>query len=107
PGIENYMLSQKSLLLRTVLRMTGSQVDRAKGLEQLRQTAAHGYYLEPFAKLLLAVAALRDNQRDHARGILAGLHERFPDNPLYTRELNSLTESISGAPATVSPNESK
>jgi hypothetical protein len=91
PGVENYLLSLKPAPLRAVLWLTGSQVDRAKGLEELRMTAQNGHYLEPFAKLLLAVAALRDNNRALARELLTGLHNRFPNNPLYLRELNRLT----------------
>lgn len=93
PGVENYLLSLKPIALRVLLRWTGSQVDREKGLQNLHSTAEHGYYFEPFAKLLLAVAALRDNQKDKAREILAELHDRFPDNRLYTIELNRLTSS--------------
>lgn len=91
PGVENYLLSLKPIALRFLLRLTGSQVDRETGLEKLRQTASHGYYLEPFAKLLLAVAALRDNQTQEAREILTGLSQRFPDNELYSVELRRIT----------------
>lgn len=90
PGVENYLLSLKPAPLRVLLRVTGSNVDREKGLEEIRQTAAHGYYLEPFAKLLLAVAAMRDNNPAGARQILTELHHRFPDNDLYARELNRI-----------------
>jgi len=90
PGVENYLLSLKPVPLRVVLWLTESRVDREKGLEQLRMTALHGLYLTPFAKLLLAVAAIRDNHSDHAREILAKLHDRSPNNPLYLRELNRL-----------------
>jgi len=90
PGVENYLLSLKPIALRVLLRLTGSQVDREVGLEKLEKTASQGYYLEPFAKLLLAVAALRDNQPEKARGILAELHQRFPDNELYALELSRL-----------------
>lgn len=93
-GVENYLLSLKPAPLRALLWMTGAQVDRDKGLEELRKTAQYGHYLEPFAKLLLAVAALRDNNRSLARELLSGLHNRFPDNPLYLRELNRLTPII-------------
>lgn len=89
-GVENYLLSLKPAPLRFLLRMTGSQVDREKGIAQLNVAAQHGKYLEPFAKLLLAVAALRDNNRARARQLLGELHRRFPDNPLYLRELNRL-----------------
>lgn len=90
PGVENYLLSLKPIALRVLLRLTGSEVDREKGIEQLGKTARQGYYLEPFAKLLLGVAALRDNQPEKARSILAELHQRFPDNGLYSAELNRL-----------------
>lgn len=92
-GVENYLLSLKPIALRVVLRLNGSQVDREAGLEELRKAAAQGYYLEPFAKLLLAVAALRDNERQKAREILSRLHERFPNNDLYSLELNRLTST--------------
>lgn len=91
PGVENYLLSLKPIALRVLLRLTGSQVDREVGLEKLQKTAQQGYYLEPFAKLLLAVAALRDGHPEKAREILAELHQRFPDNQLYALELSRLT----------------
>jgi len=86
-GVENYLLSLKAAPLRILLRLTGSRIDHDKGLEQLRMTALHGYYFEPFAKLLLAVAALRDKKQEQAVEILRGLHDRFPNNELYTVEL--------------------
>jgi hypothetical protein len=86
-GVENYLLSLKAAPLRILLRLTGSRIDHDKGIEQLRMTALHGYYFEPFAKLLLAVAALRDKKQEQAVEILRGLHERFPNNELYTVEL--------------------
>jgi hypothetical protein len=89
-GVENYLLSLKPAPLRVLLRLTGSRVDREKGLEQLRITAQHGHYLEPFAKLLLAVAALRDSNSVGARELLSELHDRFPNNRLYLHELNRL-----------------
>jgi hypothetical protein len=89
-GVENYLLSLKPAAWRVLLRIAGSHIDREKGLEQLRLTSEHGHYFEPFAKLLLAVAALRSNDTAGARQILTGLHERFPHNPLYEQELNRL-----------------
>jgi hypothetical protein len=90
PGLENYLLSLKPAPLRVLLRMTGSNVDREKGIAEIRQTAQYGYYLEPFAKLLLAVAAMRDNNPGGARQLLEELHRRFPDNELYFREMNRI-----------------
>ncbi len=91
PGVENYLLSLKPAPLRVLLRLTGSIIDRDKGLEELRTTALHGHYLEPFAKLLLAVAALRDKDTARASQLLGELHRRFPNNELYARELDRIT----------------
>jgi hypothetical protein len=90
PGVENYLLSLKSAPVRAFLRMTGSNVDREKGLAEIRETALHGHYLEPFAKLLLAVAALRDHNPGRARELLGELHRRFPNNELYAKEMDRL-----------------
>ena len=90
PGLENYLLSLKSAPVRVLLQITGSNVNREKGLEEIRETALHGYYLEPFAKMLLAVAALRSNDPSRARELLGELHRRFPDNKLYTREMDRI-----------------
>ncbi len=91
PGVENYLLSLRAAPVRVLLRITGSNVDREKGVEEIRQTALHGYYLEPFAKLLLAVAALRDNNPARARGnCLANYIGGFPDNELYPREMDRI-----------------
>jgi hypothetical protein len=90
PGLENYLLSLKPAPLRVLLRVTGSNVDRERGVQEIRETALHGHYLEPFAKLLLAVAALRDNNPVRARELLGELHRRFPDNELYTHEMDRI-----------------
>jgi hypothetical protein len=93
PGVENYILSQKVAPVRFFLRLKGAQVDHDKGIDRLAKTAAHGYYLEPFAKLLLAVAALRDNNSSKAARLLQELHQRFPHNSLYVRELDRISRS--------------
>lgn len=90
-GVENYMLSLKPAPVRWLLRMGGAETDKQQGMEKLRLTAEKGHYLLPFARLLLAVAALRDNDRKHARELLAGLAKEFPRNQLYTEELARLS----------------
>ena len=89
-GVENYLLSLKPAPVRWFLHMTGAQTDKATGLENLRRTANGGHYLQPYARLLLAVAALRDHDTSSARNLLAGLAQEFPANSLYARELAKL-----------------
>jgi hypothetical protein len=86
-GVENYLLGSTPVPVRWVLRVTGGQTDKQMGIERLRLTAEKGYYLAPFARLLLAVAALRDKDKSTARTLLAGLAQEFPRNQLYSKEL--------------------
>lgn len=95
-GVENYMLSVKPAPMRWLLHFAGGETDRAVGLEKLRLTSEKGHYLAPFAKLLLAVAALRDNHPQKARDILDWLSREYPHNPLYAQELAKL-EPVTGA----------
>jgi hypothetical protein len=96
-GVENYLLSIKPAPVRWLLQLAGAETDRELGLEKLRLTAEKGRYLAPFARLLLAVAALRDQDTAHARALLAGLIREFPRNPLYAKELARLGDPNGGS----------
>jgi len=89
-GIENYLLGLNSAPVRWLLRLGGAQTDKEEGIAKLRLTAEKGHYLAPYARLLLAVAALRDHNLPQARALLSGLADEFPHNPLYRRELARL-----------------
>jgi len=86
-GAENYLLGINPAPVRWILHFTGAQTDKQVGLQRLRLTAEKGHYLAPFARLLLAVAALRDKDPQTARVLLAGLAKEFPGNQLYVSEL--------------------
>ena len=89
-GVENYMLSLKPAPIRFLLRLGGAQTDREQGLKELRITAEKGRSLMPYARLLLAVAALRDRDSRRATELLEYLASTFPKNPLYAKELARL-----------------
>jgi hypothetical protein len=86
-GVENYLLGLKPAPMRWMLRMYGAEADKDAGVARLELTAEKGQYLRPFAKLLLAVAALRDKKNERARELLGDLVQEFPNNKLYGREL--------------------
>lgn len=89
-GAENYILSLKPKGVRFLLRLSGAETDKQNGLDKLRLTAEHGHYLMPYARLMLAVAALRDADRTQARHLLQWLAARYPQNHLYRKELAKL-----------------
>ena len=86
-GVENYMLSLKPGIIRFFLSMRGDPTSKEEGIRQLRVTAAKGHYLAPFARLMLAVAELKDNHPDQARALLTELSREFPKNTLYSRQI--------------------
>jgi hypothetical protein len=89
-GVENYLISLKPAPIRWMLEMGGAETNRELGVQDLRLTAEKGCYLSPYARLLLAVAALRRKDLPQARGILTALATEFPHNRLYTEELSKL-----------------
>lgn len=86
-GVENYMLSLKFAPVRWLLNLTGAATSREDGIRLLKITATQGHYLAPFARMMLAVAALRENRPQEARSILINLKHEFPHNALYDRQL--------------------
>ncbi|HEV2424573.1 MAG TPA: hypothetical protein VGZ29_07085 [Terriglobia bacterium] len=86
-GVENYMLGLSAAPVRWLLRLYGAETDKQAGIEKLELTAEKGHYLLPFARLLLAVAAMRDHNKPEARNLLQNLAEAFPNNDLYRKEL--------------------
>ncbi len=89
-GVENYMLGLRPAPMRWFLELYGAETNKNEGIERLQLTAQKGHYLLPFARLLLAVAALRDHNRPQARVLLGDLARQFPKNGLYEKEYNRL-----------------
>jgi hypothetical protein len=86
-GVENYLSGIKPAPIRWILSAGGVETDKAQGVHDLELTAAHGDLLAPFARLLLAVAALRDRNQPKACSLLNGLSQQYAGNPLYRHEL--------------------
>jgi hypothetical protein len=89
-GFSKYIIGSMSAPVRWLVRMGGVSGDKAAGISELQQTAQHGRYLAPFARILLAIAYVRDKDKPHARELLAGLRDEFPSNPLFVREIARL-----------------
>jgi len=91
-GLENYLVGIRSAPMRWLLRMSGAQADKKEGIAKLKITAAKGQYLAPYARILLAIAAVRDKDSREARELLSGLIREFPKNRLYRSELARLED---------------
>jgi len=86
PGSADYIIGCLSGGARMVLWFGGIHGDKKVGMELVGKTAEKGRYLEPFAKVLLALAARREKQNELATKLLHELTEEFPDSPLFAAE---------------------
>jgi len=89
-GAANYIIGCLPGYKRFFLWFGGIRGDKPGGMQQLQTAATRGHYLRPFAKMLLALAALREKQVELARAQLRELTAEFPDNSMFARELAKL-----------------
>jgi hypothetical protein len=85
-GSANYIVGSLSVGFRTMLWFGGIHGDKKLGMQQLAEAADGGRYLEPLAKIMLALAARREKQKPLAQKLLRELTEEFPESPLYPAE---------------------
>ena len=85
-GTANYIIGSLPGIKKFFLGFIGIHGDKKVGTQQLKIAADLGRYLRPFAKILLALAALGEKKPDVARVQLAELVAEFPGNPLFASE---------------------
>ena len=89
-GIGKYIIGSMAAPVRWFLKMGGFPADKKGGIEELKLTAEKGTYLAPFARILLAIAYVREKDKPAALSMLASLRDEFPKNPLFAREIARL-----------------
>jgi hypothetical protein len=92
-GVSRYIIGSMAAPVRWILRFGGVSGDKAGGIAELRTTAAQGHLLAPFARILLAIAYVREKDLPHAHELLLALQHDFPDNTLFGRELARLDKN--------------
>src|SRR6267143_6038122 len=85
-GSANYIIGSLSGGARFMLWFGGIHGDKKLGMHQLEKTIESGRYLQPFAKILLALAARREKQNALAVKLLRELTEEYPESALYAAE---------------------
>lgn len=92
-GFSKYIIGSMAAPVRWILKMGGLPSDKQGGIADLQMTAEHGHYLAPFARVLLAIAYVREKNKPAAIEMLSGLRQEFPGNTLFPREIARL-ESV-------------
>ena len=89
-GFSKYIIGSMAAPVRWILRLGGLPGDKQSGIADLQLTAQRGHYLAPFARILLAIAYVRDKDKRRALQMLDGLRTEFPGNTLFPREIARL-----------------
>lgn len=89
-GFSKYIIGSMTAPVRWILRLGGLPADKQGGIADLQTTAAHGHYLAPFARVLLAIAYVREKNKARALELLTALRQQFPGNTLFPREIAHL-----------------
>jgi hypothetical protein len=89
-GFSKYILGSMAAPVRWLLRLGGLPADKQGGISDLKLTAERGHYLAPFARILLAIAYVREKDKPRALEMLSSLRTEFPGNSLFPREIARL-----------------
>ena len=89
-GAANYIIGSLPGFKRFFLGFAGIHGNKKVGIQQLEIAAERGHYLRPFAKIMLALAALREKKPEVARVQLQELVAEYPENQLFVSELAKL-----------------
>jgi len=89
-GFSKYIIGSMAAPVRWILQLGGLPADKQGGIADLQTAANRGHYLAPFARILLAIAYVREKDKARALQLLTGLRREFPGNLLFTREIAHL-----------------
>jgi hypothetical protein len=92
-GVNEYLLGNLPFFIRWFIRIEGVEGSKEQAFRKLEIVAERGRYLGPFARILMSIMALREDQPLRARALLAGLTRDYPENPLLRTEYERVNEA--------------
>lgn len=93
-GTAEYIVGSLPFFFRWFVHLDSVEGNKTKGIEELTLVAEKGKYAGPFARMLLAVIALREKHPEEAERLLAGLAKDYPDNLLVRKELARVNRQL-------------
>jgi hypothetical protein len=93
-GVTEYLVGSIPFFVRWFLRCENIAGSKQKGVDNVSIVAEKGRYLKPFAKILLAIAHLREKRYAPARDLVAELARDYPGNNLFRKELAKIEHRI-------------
>ena len=94
PAVSEYLLGSVPFFVKWFVKLEATKGSKALAIQNLQMVATKGRYFGPFARILLAVVALREKRKQDARVYLEGLVREFPQNTLLRRELDKISPKL-------------
>jgi hypothetical protein len=93
-GVSEYLVGSLPFFLRWFVHFDQVQGSKSQAVQNLKLVARSGRYFRPFAKILLAIVYLREGNPWQSQTLLGELAQEFPNNPLYRKELDKISERL-------------
>jgi tetratricopeptide (TPR) repeat protein len=104
-GIQQFAVASLPRLLRIMIGITGVTGNKEKGLDLLRQCAAHGVVNRVECRTALSLFLRHDARYPEALAVQRGLAEEFPRDYLFRLEEANLTKDKGDGPAAIAAYE--
>jgi hypothetical protein len=93
-GSVEYIVGSLPFFVRWFVHYDNIQGQKGRGIADLKLVAATGRYYGPYAKILLAVACLRDKRTREARTWLAEYARDYPGSLIVRHEIETLDRKL-------------
>ena len=100
-GIQQFAVASLPRVLRFMIGMTGVTGNREKGLQFLREAAAHGVVTPVESRTALSLFLRHDARYPEALAVERGLAEQYPHDYLFRLEVANITKDGGNGPAAI------
>jgi len=100
-GIQQFAVASLPRVLRIMVGIAGVSGNREKGLQLLREAAAHGIVTPIESRTALSLFLRHDGRYPEALAVQRGLAQQFPHDYLFRLEEANLTKDEGNGPAAI------
>jgi tetratricopeptide (TPR) repeat protein len=100
-GIQQFAVASLPRLIRLMVGIVGVGGNKEKGLDMLRDAAAHGYVTNVSSRTVLSLFLRHDARYQEAIVVQHGLAEEFPHDYLFRLEEANLTKDAGNGPGAI------
>jgi len=100
-GIQQFAVASLPRILRIMIGITGVTGNKEKGLDLLRQAAAHGIVTVVESRTALSLFLRHDARYHEALAVQRGLAQQYPRDYLFRLEEANLTKDSGDGPAAI------